>query len=39
MRLYQIRVKITKSIRKLAEINLDACKLIGEGVLHCRNGS
>lgn len=31
MRLYQVE-KITKSIRKLTEINLDACKLIGEGI-------
>jgi len=31
MRLYQVE-KITKSIRKLTEINLEACQLIGEGI-------
>jgi uncharacterized protein len=31
MRLYQIE-KITKSIRKLTEINLEACQLIGVGI-------
>lgn len=31
MRLYQVE-KITKSIRKLTEINLDACQFIGEGI-------
>lgn len=31
MRLYQVE-KITKSIRKLTEINLEACQLIGVGV-------
>ena len=31
MRLYQVE-KITKSIRKLTEINLEACQLIGVGI-------
>ncbi|WP_298121189.1 DUF47 domain-containing protein [Flavobacterium sp.] len=31
IRLYQVD-KITKSIRKLTEINLEACQLIGEGI-------
>ena len=31
MRLYQVE-KITKSIRKLTEINLEACQLIGSGI-------
>ena len=31
MRLYQVE-KITKSIRKLTEINLEACQLIGAGI-------
>lgn len=31
MRLYQVE-KITKSIRKLTEINLEACQLIGTGI-------
>lgn len=31
MRLYQVE-KITKSIRKLTEINLEACQLINEGI-------
>ena len=31
MRLYQVE-KITKSIRKLTEINLEACQLIGIGI-------
>ncbi|NHM06930.1 DUF47 domain-containing protein [Flavobacterium sp. CYK-4] len=31
MRLYQVE-KITKSIRKLTEINLEACQLIGMGI-------
>ncbi|MEC4048369.1 DUF47 family protein [Flavobacterium sp. SUN046] len=31
MRLYQVE-KITKSIRKLTEINLEACELIGVGI-------
>ena len=31
MRLYQVE-KITKSIRKLTEINLEACQLIGLGI-------
>ncbi|MCL9770313.1 DUF47 family protein [Flavobacterium sp. HXWNR69] len=31
MRLYQVE-KITKSIRKLTEINLEACQLIGKGI-------
>jgi hypothetical protein len=31
MRMYQVE-KITKSIRKLTEINLEACQLIGVGI-------
>ena len=31
MKIYHVE-KITKSIRKLTEINLEACKLIGEGI-------
>lgn len=31
IRLYQVE-KITKSIRKLTEINLEACRLIGDGI-------
>ena len=31
MKLYQVE-KITKSIRKLTEINLEACQLIGVGI-------
>ncbi len=36
MRLYQVE-KITKSIRKLTEINLEACQLIGVGVRELRD--
>ncbi|MGV1011991.1 MAG: DUF47 domain-containing protein [Flavobacterium sp.] len=36
MRLYQVE-KITKSIRKLTEINLEACQLIGVGVIELRD--
>ncbi len=36
MRLYQVE-KITKSIRKLTEINLEACQLIGKAVQELHN--
>ena len=36
MRLYQVE-KITKSIRKLTEINLEACQLINEGIKQLRD--
>jgi predicted phosphate transport protein (TIGR00153 family) len=36
MRLYQVE-KITKSIRKLTEINLEACQLINEGILQLKD--
>lgn len=36
MRLYQVE-KITKSIRKLTEINLEACQLIGVGIKELRD--
>jgi uncharacterized protein Yka (UPF0111/DUF47 family) len=36
MRLYQVE-KITKSIRKLTEINLEACQLIHEGIIQLKN--
>lgn len=36
MRLYQVE-KITKSIRKLTEINLEACQLIQEAVLELKD--
>jgi predicted phosphate transport protein (TIGR00153 family) len=36
IRLYQVD-KITKSIRKLTEINLEACQLIGEGIKELRD--
>lgn len=36
MRLYQVE-KITKSIRKLTEINLEACQLIGLGITQLKN--
>ena len=36
MRLYQVE-KITKSIRKLTEINLEACQLIGQAVQDLNN--
>ena len=35
MRLYQVE-KITKSIRKLTEINLEACQLIGVGIVELK---
>ena len=35
MRLYQVE-KITKSIRKLTEINLEACQLIGVGIIELK---
>ena len=35
MRLYQVE-KITKSIRKLTEINLEACQLIGLGIIELK---
>jgi predicted phosphate transport protein (TIGR00153 family) len=36
MRLYQVE-KITKSIRKLTEINLEACQLIGVGIIQLKD--
>ena len=36
MKLYQVE-KITKSIRKLTEINLEACQLINEGIKQLRD--
>jgi predicted phosphate transport protein (TIGR00153 family) len=36
MKLYQVE-KITKSIRKLTEINLEACQLIGIGIKELKN--
>jgi|LakMenEpi03Aug12_release.lakeMendotaPanAssembly.Ray.scaffolds.fasta_scaffold229224_2 predicted phosphate transport protein (TIGR00153 family) len=36
IRLYQVD-KITKSIRKLTEINLEACELINEGICQLKN--
>jgi predicted phosphate transport protein (TIGR00153 family) len=36
MRLYQVE-KITKSIRKLTEINLEACQLIGVGIIELKD--
>lgn len=36
MRLYQVE-KITKSIRKLTEINLEACKLIGTAIFELKD--
>jgi predicted phosphate transport protein (TIGR00153 family) len=36
MRIYHVE-KITKSIRKLTEINLEACQLIGEGIKELKN--
>jgi hypothetical protein len=36
MRLYQVE-KITKSIRKLTEINLEACQLIHEGIIQLKD--
>ena len=36
MRLYQVE-KITKSIRKLTEINLEACQLIGVGIMQLKD--
>ena len=36
MRLYQVE-KITKSIRKLTEINLESCQLINEGIIQLKN--
>ena len=36
IRLYQVD-KITKSIRKLTEINLEACKLIGISIIELKN--
>lgn len=36
MRLYQVE-KITKSIRKLTEINLEACQLIGLAIKHLKD--
>jgi predicted phosphate transport protein (TIGR00153 family) len=38
MRLYQVE-KITKSIRKLTEINLEACQLIGVGIKELKDMS
>ncbi|WP_298396649.1 DUF47 domain-containing protein [Flavobacterium sp.] len=38
IRLYQVD-KITKSIRKLTEINLEACQLIGEGIKQLKDMS
>jgi uncharacterized protein len=38
MRMYQVE-KITKSIRKLTEINLEACQLIQEGVHLLKNSN
>jgi predicted phosphate transport protein (TIGR00153 family) len=38
MRLYQVE-KITKSIRKLTEINLEACQLIGLGIKQLKDFS
>jgi uncharacterized protein len=38
MKMYQVE-KITKSIRKLTEINLEACQLIQEGVFLLKNSS
>lgn len=38
MRLYQVE-KITKSIRKLTEINLEACQLIGIGIKELKDMS
>ena len=36
IRLYQVD-KITKSIRKLTEINLEACQLIGISIIELKN--
>jgi predicted phosphate transport protein (TIGR00153 family) len=36
MKIYHVE-KITKSIRKLTEINLEACQLIGEGIKELKN--
>jgi uncharacterized protein Yka (UPF0111/DUF47 family) len=36
IRLYQVD-KITKSIRKLTEINLEACQLIGVSIIELKN--